>query len=177
MHLRFSEKDIEDLAKQYLDRQQKEESKREFEEEAALVGLRNEILEKCVLTRDQLERVARWKSPRRASDVKKNAEDYVQAVTGFALQTPNERARIEVLTVLSGVKWATASAILHLFHKDKYPILDFRALWSVNAEVPTDYTFDFWWTYVEFCRGIADRTGSNMRTLDRALWQYSSDNQ
>jgi hypothetical protein len=191
MRLGFKENEIEYWAERYLDRQRREESKREFMEEEALVRLRDGILNRRVLTRDELERVARWKSPRRAGDVKKNADDYVKAITAFALQTPSERARIEVLRVLDGVEWATASAILHLFHKDKYPILDFRALWSVSADTPSrqdfgfwwkyvescpsDYNFDFWWKYVEFCRGIADRAGCTMRTLDRALWQHSSE--
>ncbi len=165
MELRFSETDIEHWAKRY----------QEYEEEKALMGLRDEILKKRVLTKDQLRRVARWKFPL-AGAVEKNAEEYVQTITSFALQTPNERARIEVLKVLNGVKWAIASAILHHFHTESYPILDVRALSSVNAN-PSNYTFDFWWSYVEFCRGIADRAGCTMRTLDRALWQYSKDTQ
>jgi hypothetical protein len=67
--------------------------------------------------------------------------------------------------------------ILHFFHRDPYPIIDFRALWSVSLPVPVQYGFDFWWPYVQFCRDLSDRTGLDMRTLDRALWQYSKENQ
>jgi len=84
-----------------------------------------------------------------------------------------ERARIESLTVLDGVGWPTASVILHFFHKDLYPILDYRAQWSVSMDMPIQYKFGFWWTCVEYCREIASKADVNMRTLDKALWQYS----
>ena len=82
-----------------------------------------------------------------------------------------------LLTCLTGVSWPTASVILHFFHPDPYPIMDFRALWSVSLKVPAQYTFEFWWEYVKFCRGIASRSRVDMRTLDRALWQYSKERQ
>jgi hypothetical protein len=132
---------------------------------------------KCgFITLDQLRIVAKWKSPRSAGHVDNNSDEYVKAITGFALKTNNERARIEVLTILDGVSWPTASVILHFFHIEKYPVLDFRALWSVGMELPSQYDFEFWWNYVVFCRGLADRTSHDMRTLDRALWAYSKQN-
>ncbi len=129
------------------------------------------------LTLNQLFVVAQWKSPRSAGHIQNNDEDYVRTITGFALHTENERAKIEVLTILDGVSWPTASVILHFFHAENYPILDFRALWSVGAKDPAQYTFGFWWDYVLFCRDLADRAGKDMRTLDMALWAYSKENQ
>ena len=59
-----------------------------------------------------------------------------------------------------------------------YPILDFRALWSVTLEVPKQYGFSFWWPYVEYCRrDLVSSSDVRMRILDRALWQYSKENQ
>jgi hypothetical protein len=81
------------------------------------------------------------------------------------------------LTLLDGVLWPIASVILHLFHKDRYPILDYRALWSTSTKVPLHYDFAFWKKYFIFTRGIAARTGLDMRTIDRALWQHSKENQ
>jgi hypothetical protein len=101
----------------------------------------------------------------------------VRAVTAAALATPSERLRIEVLTLLCGVKWPTASVILHFCSTDRYPILDFRALWSLNVNVPKAYGFDLWWEYTQFCRRMADEAHVSMRTLDRALWQFSKENQ
>ena len=130
-----------------------------------------------LLTRDELAKLAYWKAPRSAGHIQRNTEDYVREITGFALSARSERARIEVLTNLDGVGWPTASVVLHFFHQDPYPIMDFRALWSVSLEVPTQYDFDFWWEYVRFCRDIAQSSALDMRTLDRALWQYSKENQ
>ena len=56
-------------------------------------------------------------------------------------------------------------------------LLDFRAIWSVSLDVPGQYSFDCWQLYVEFCRGVARAADVDMRTLDRALWQYSKENQ
>ena len=145
--------------------------------ETDLMHLIPEVLKRRYLTKDELQRVAYWKSPRSAGHAGKNDEVYVTEVTRFALSTKSERARIQSLTLLDGVSWPTASVLLHLFHGDPYPILDFRALWSLHLEVPAHYGFGFWWPYVEFCREVATTAGVNMRTLDRALWQYSKENQ
>ena len=118
------------------------------------------------------------KTPRSKPLVERNPEGFIKEVTRTALSTPDERLRVEVLTLLKGVSWPTASVLLHFGHSAPYPILDFRALWSLGIEKPpTNYDFDFWWEYVQFCRQLASETGMSTRTLDRALWQYSDDNQ
>jgi hypothetical protein len=106
-----------------------------------------------------------------------NSDTFVEEVTAFAFAAKDERARVESLTLLDGVLWPTASVILHLFHSDPYPIMDFRALWSLSADVPDQYCFSFWWDYVGECRLLRSRCGTDMRTLDRALWQFSKQNQ
>jgi hypothetical protein len=91
----------------------------------------------------------------------------------------SERLQIEVLRLLKGVEWPVASVLLHWGHRDQYPVLDFRALWSLGIErneIPP-YDFDFWWDYVRYCRKVSDRTRICMRILDRALWQYSKEHQ
>jgi hypothetical protein len=126
------------------------------------------------LKKDKLLSLATWKAHRSAGHVETNREEYIKEITGFAFLTLDERARIEVLTVLDGVMWPMASVILHFFHQEPYPILDYRALWSVSLEKQQLYGFNFWWLYVQFCRDLAERTHLDMRTLDRALWQYYS---
>ena len=141
--------------------------------EPAVIGMRYSVLLQGCLSRDQLYKVARWKSARSAEHVLKNSDEFIREVTRFALSTANERARIEVLTVIDGVLWPTASVLLHLYHVDPYPILDFRALESVGEKVPNQYSFSFWWEYVQYCRKLALKRGIEMRELDRALWQHS----
>lgn len=127
------------------------------------------------LTRDEFLTLCRWKTPRSASRCLKNSEILIREATRFALSTPEEELRIGTLTLLQGVGWPTASVILHLCHRDRYPILDVRALDSLSCRVPAVYDFDFWWAYTFFCRQLAQRWRLGMRELDRALWQYSKD--
>lgn len=75
------------------------------------------------------------------------------------------------------LKRSGAELILHFFHHAPYPIIDFRALWSVSLEEPAQYSFGFWWPYVEYCREVAEPSGHSTRKLDQALWQYSKENQ
>ena len=147
------------------------------ENEKELIKLIPKIRKKGYLSKTELKKVAYWKSPRVSGHIDKNDPAFVKEITKFSLNTKIEQARIEPLTLLSGVSWPVSSVILHFFHKAKYPILDFRALWSVGLEVPSQYTFDFWWEYVQFCRNISKKTKISMRKLDMALWQYSKENQ
>lgn len=132
------------------------------------------------LTRDDLLGIIRWKASRALPLAKTNDADYVQAVSGVSLGTTSERLRIEVLTLLRGVSWPIASVILHFCADGRYPILDFRALWSVGLETrgnPPRYCFELWEHYTRYCRELADGAGVTMRVLDRALWQYSAEMQ
>ena len=165
--LRFSPHDIRDIAARYG----------YSAGDASLLAMRPAVKKRRCLRLAELHEVAKWKAPRSAGHVWKNSEAYVAEITGFALAVKCERARIESLTLLDGVGWPMASVILHVFHADLYPILDYRALWSVSLQVPAQYSFAFWQRYVEFCRGIAATAGVDMRALDRALWQYSKENQ
>ena len=128
-------------------------------------------------TRDEFLTVARWKTPRSKSRCETNDASSVKEVTWLALSTPDERLRIAALTRLHGVQFPTASVLLHLAHGDRYPIIDYRALWSLGVEAPVSYSFGFWWAYTQVCRSLADEAGVSMRTLDRALWQYSKRHQ
>ena len=127
------------------------------------------------LTKCDLNKLGEWKSPRSAGNIDNNEELFVSEVTQFALNTKCDRAAIESLTILDGVGASTASAILHFFHEMTYPIMDFRALWSVSliADDKYNYSYALWSEYVKICREEAKKTGVCMRILDRALWQYS----
>ena len=162
----FERGDIPGLIRQYL-----KEDARGSVNDSHIQALVSSIKRQRCLTLDQLRTVARWKSPRSARLVDGNAEGYVRDDTGIALSTPVERLRIEVLTLLDGVSWPTASVILHWFHEEPYPILDRRALTSVGAGGHS-YNFALWKQYTDFCRREAKAAGISMRDLDRALWQH-----
>jgi hypothetical protein len=130
------------------------------------------------LTKKEFLSLCKWKTPRSQPKCALNTEGLIRDVTSIALSSSHDELRIGVLLVLHGVSWPTASVILHFWHHDPYPILDFRALWSLGLDKqPVYYSFELWWKYTEFCRNLAKQSGVAMRTLDRALWQYSSENQ
>lgn len=126
--------------------------------------------------------VCDWKAPRAAGHARKNTNTEVKEITALAFTSRSERVRIEVLQILHGISYPTASVILHFFHSDTYPILDTRALWSMRIRQPAQYTFDFWWGYVRACRAMFTQARQplpklSMRELDQALWQYSYEKQ
>jgi len=127
-------------------------------------------------TREDFLKVCHWKTPRSQPHCQRNDEAVVREATSVALSANCEQLRIGVLTILHGVSFPTASVLLHFAHADRYPILDFRALESLSIPLPNDYDVDFWNEYVQICRRIADQAEVKMRTLDRALWQFSLEN-
>lgn len=180
MELQFSKSRIPSLAEgfwEYFEERFPEHAAREKK----LIDMRDEVSGQKYLTKDILQEVATWKSTRRVALIEKNSENDVREITGYALQSESERVRWGVLTCLAGVGFPTATVILHFFHKDPYPILDWRAAESVGEINTYSYSFEFWQEYVTFCRNHAKKknqqmpTFDQMRTLDRALWQYSKD--
>lgn len=128
-----------------------------------------------------MREVATWKSKRRVALIENNSENAVREITGYALQSEDERVRWGVLTCLAGVGFPTATVILHFFSKDPYPILDWRAAESVGEGETYKYSLEFWQEYVKFCRDHANSNNQEMptlkfkqmRELDQALWWYS----
>ncbi|WP_346350858.1 hypothetical protein N2M06_11955 [Oceanimonas sp. AH20CE76] len=121
--------------------------------------------------------ICEWKSSRKAGSAKENLEASVKELTRFSFSTADEYSRIASLTLLKGVMWPTASVILHFCVSERYPILDVRAIWSLGEDKPSYYTFEYWQEYVRTCQDIADRNKISIRYLDKALWQYSRENQ
>ena len=129
------------------------------------------------LRRSEFLELCKWKTPRSQPRCATNTAHMIREATTLALSTTDEQAKIGILRLLAGVEWPTASVILHFCDQRPYPILDFRALWSLGYPKPPRYTFDFWWPYTLFTRQLAEASGHSMRDLDRALWQYSKEHQ
>lgn len=129
------------------------------------------------LTREQFLRIAEWKTVRSRPRCESNEDEFVRDVTRAALASTNERFKIQALRLLEGVEWPTASVILHFCDRGRYPILDVRALWSVGFDAAPSHSFSLWMAFTEYLREVATRAGVSMRTLDKALWQYSKEKQ
>lgn len=175
MRLRFCESEIDCWAARYTEYQHEDNCEREEK----LIGFRERILSRGYLTQYELYTVARWILHEYGKDAaeptRRNADDLIMIATRQAFTSSDDYQKLLYLTELHGVGESVASAILHLYDKEKYPILDIHALWSVGFERRQRREHPFWPEYIQFCRDIADRNGKDMRTLDRALWRYSYD--
>jgi thermostable 8-oxoguanine DNA glycosylase len=127
------------------------------------------------LTRNELSKIGRWKSPRIEKHCSNNDDSFVKSISKFSFTTKNEQARIESLLVFKGVSWPVASTILHFAFPDKYPILDFRVLEAIGWKKPAQYNFEFWKKYCSYLRKLAAGFKIDLRILDKALWQMSKE--
>jgi hypothetical protein len=139
--------------------------------------LRPVVRARGCLTRSEFLEICKWKSPRSQPRCARNDEFTVLTVTRAALGTGDESLKIDLLRTLHGVEWPTASTLLHFCDRRPYPILDYRALWSLGYAKPPRYTMEFWLAYLQFTRDLARRLGIDIGALDRALWQYSKERQ
>lgn len=130
------------------------------------------------LTRDILMKISEWKAGiRNKGRIEKNDEQFVREVTQVSLNTSNERLKLEVLTLLSGVSIRMASTILFFCFQEQYTVMDYRAWDSLKAfdkiDGDIDDTFEVWQNYNAICQEIAKLNSVSLRTLDKALWMYN----
>lgn len=167
MRLRFPIEEVKHWASLYS-----------YADDSSVIRIGRTARKRGRFTRSEFLDVAEWKTDRTKSRCALNSKEAVRDATTLALRTPDERLRIGVLTLLQGIDIRTASVFLHLGHKEPYPMIDIRALWSLGLDKePTYYSFELWEAYVRTCRTLASDAGVDMRTLDRALWQYSVEQQ
>jgi hypothetical protein len=126
-------------------------------------------------TRAEFLTVCRWKTARSGPKVASNSAAAVRAATRRAFLTEVPAEQVATLLSLAGVGLPTASVLLHFAFPESLPILDVRALESLGFRGGSSYTPAFWAEYVSACREIAAANGVSLRTLDKALWQYSKE--
>jgi hypothetical protein len=139
-----------------------------------------ERLRKCrFLKLENLVAIGRWKSPRAIHHYESNDNKRVTQITRHSFAEKSENARIESLLRskggLKGVGYPVASTILHFAFPDRYAIMDFRVIRSLDWEQPSTYTFDFWQCYCQELKGIADRCVLTLREVEKALWKYDKE--
>ncbi|MCX6261371.1 MAG: hypothetical protein NTY95_11165 [Bacteroidia bacterium] len=140
--------------------------------------LKKKIKSQDCLTKDDFLKIGRWKSPRPIKYYESNSKSLIKKITTISFHTKHEKIKIEALTILKGCHYPLASVILHFKYPTLYPIIDFRALWSLwGMEHSITYTFELWWKYVEEIRKISKSCNLDCRTIDKALWKYSEEHQ
>src|SRR5947207_9326553 len=104
----------------------------DYVREVNAVAIGKQMLTNRYLSKPELIEVTHWKLERfwtkkiqRSLD--DNSPDMVEETTRAAFATTSEELRLRVLTLLYAVGWSVASAILHLGHKEDYPIIDIYA--------------------------------------------------
>ena len=135
--------------------------------------LRPLILNRGYLNKDEFLEICKWKTQRTKSRCASNDDFTIRTISRAALASSDEPLKMDLFRTLTGVEWPTASTLLHFCDARPYPILDYRALWTLGFSEPPHYTTAFWVEYVAFTRGLARRLDLDIRTLDQALWQYS----
>ncbi|MDE0636046.1 MAG: hypothetical protein OXI43_09400 [Candidatus Poribacteria bacterium] len=147
-------------------------------EDIPIENLVSDVKDRGYLKKRELIEVARWKVPTGRNSVwriETMSPTNVERITRDAFLLTDDSDRLRHLYKLEGVDSAIASAILHWFHNDRYPIWDKHARWSI--QLAEDYCSNARWkAYTKFCRAIANKYGMDMRTLDRALFQYGKSN-
>lgn len=126
-------------------------------------------------TRSEFIEVCAAKTVRSRPRVATNSEGAVVGTTRRALAARNEGTRMSALLELEGVGVPTASTLLYCAFPSDYPILDVRALESLGVRPRSQYPVAFWLEYLSACRALASASGVSIRTLDKALWQYSKE--
>jgi hypothetical protein len=169
--LQFPAADIPKLAKDY--RYKTSDNK----EERLLKEIGPRVRQRGYYDRADFLATCEWKSERPAWRYTKNADDDIRNVTQLALSTADEHLRVCLLTALRGVDVPMASVLLHFGFDNRYPIIDFRAFEALGIPRQSYYTVETFQQYTSFCQELAAQNSVDMRTLDRALWQYSKEHQ
>jgi hypothetical protein len=113
------------------------------------------------------ERKTRGRGRSRAA---RNTDVEIADALDLAMAARTDRAAVAVLTGLAGVDVPVASAILTAVDPQRFTIIDVSALWSLGIERAAYYPAGFYLDYLAACRRIAADAGTDLRTLDRALW-------
>jgi hypothetical protein len=167
--LQFDPAFIPALAEQYM--AEHGEKDRRMEEAGRLIWAGQR-------TRKNLEIIYRWKAARAVRHLLRNTDADVDRILRLAIESIDERSamvsliRVSSLGVgLHGVQCPVASAILTAIDPNRFTVIDYKALNSLGQ--PKDApSVDFYLEYLNACRRIALETMTNIRTLDRALWQW-----
>lgn len=140
--------------------------------EQSLINLASEVKNRGFLTTCELWQVSYWNTERKSKLTLENSDTKTRTEKAFLER--DDWCKLNILRKLKGIGEARASAILHLYDTEPYPIIDRHALWSVGEERKYVCSKKLWREYVKFCRDHAEQhTGGCMRKLDRALWRYS----
>jgi len=126
-------------------------------------------------TLTNLDEIAKWKSPRSIRHVLKNSAADVEEALRVAVSAKTDRTAMAVLIGLRGIDVPVGSAVLSMIDPERFTIVDFRALAALGVARRAAPSIDFYLEYLVRCRQLASDYGVSMRTLDKAMWQWSKE--
>jgi hypothetical protein len=124
-----------------------------------------------------LEHIVRWKSARVIAQFGKNTDAEIADALHLSIQAQQPRSAFGVLMGLSGVGAPMASAILTAIDQERYTIIDYRALQALGAPDLNADLRCYLNHYFPECQRLAHDAGVSLRTVDRALWSWSVQNE
>ena len=161
--MQFDPSEIEEYADRYA-----------FEEDSEALEAGGQIREGHY-SRENLEAIFEWKTGGRGrSRLANNSDDEIVDALHLAATAYSDRAAVAVLVGLRGVQAPVASAILTAIDPERFTIIDFRALEALGVS-NANVTIDFYLEYLAACRALAHQHHVKLRTIDRALWQWSKE--
>jgi hypothetical protein len=136
------------------------------------------------LTKGELERVCRWKSPRTAGLVRLNNHHRVRQATTVVLAIMDERERFDALLALHGISVPSASAVLTMLEPKCYGVIDIRVWQILHAMGAVEgnaagagFTFDQWLQFLHVIRDLAARLDVSARAVERTLFAAHREHQ
>ena len=142
------------------------------------------VKKKGFISKDLGMKILRWKSPRPTRHYDKNSEQDFKLITKNAFRHPDEKAKIHMLTSLSGVSYPSASAILMFYDPAQYPVIDIRVwkqlykyrLVKENSR-GQGFTLNQWDTYLKVVRQISKELLLTPRQVEKRLFDHDKENQ
>lgn len=170
-NLQFAPDQISSLANQYLEtgKGAEKDAKMEQAGKDIIAGKRS---------RKNLGIIYRWKAARAVRYLSKNKTSDIERCLTQAIEAKDDRSAVTSLVRdaalkigLHGVRVPVASAILTAIDPDRFTVIDYKALASLGC--PQDLPgVGFYLAYLSACRRIAQENKTSLRTLDRAVWQW-----
>lgn len=130
-------------------------------------------------TRANVEIIYRWKSARAVGHLSRNEDADIDRCLLQAIEArDDDRAAMTALvripalqSGLHGFQVPVASAILTALFPKRFTVIDYKALASLGFPQASPGV-DFYLEYLCACRHISEENKTCLRTLDRALWQW-----
>lgn len=144
------------------------------------------------ISREQLRKIGKWKSPRIDRHLKKNTATEVEVETAAAFSASSSEQAAETLIELNGVGVPVASSILTMYDPTEYAVIDYRVLRAlpvIDPQLADPRTYRDYRDFLEHFRSYGDRPdtyqfymdrvdqiaadeGLTPREVDMALWAY-----